>query len=209
DLFSRKGSRPGSNLTNAGHLPSPTLSDFSVDDDTMPKSSVSLKRIKLNFQPSDLETGVWHHFAYYMIPIDVESWHQQSIFSRFLQILQTPIFIIFRLTIPTVLEELADESEQDVYAQQPVDANQQISETTREIVTVLEGKELTFSTNPPESNHESEFDVNKQTETVEVNLEFMHGWCKPLNVFQCLLVPTLWPMLLTGKVARVENLRIG
>nr|CAH8856675.1 unnamed protein product [Trichobilharzia regenti] len=275
DLFSRKGSRPGSNLTNAGHLPSPTLSDFSVDDDTMPKSSVSLKRIKLNFQPSDLETGkqfattgdnivdkfghqeggfqdyeneneirklesgeeededltdeeeeeevkdecswlekwamqgVWHHFAYYMIPIDVESWHQQSIFSRFLQILQTPIFIIFRLTIPTVLEELADESEQDVYAQQPVDANQQISETTREIVTVLEGKELTFSTNPPESNHESEFDVNKQTETVEVNLEFMHGWCKPLNVFQCLLVPTLWPMLLTANGKCIGLLPIG
>ncbi|CAH8514149.1 unnamed protein product [Schistosoma turkestanicum] len=282
NLFSRKGSRHTSNMTNTpGYMQqSPTLSDYSVEeeDTTLPKSSVSLKKIKLNILPSDLEKGkqqitdigendlklsstspkfphqegsfkeyedvkeaaikeeeeddendndeeieeeeeeeemswlekwamkgVWHHFAYYMIPIDVESWPQQSIFSRFLQILQTPIFIVFRLTIPTVIEELADSTEREVSVEKSNVEQKKIDEQppSREITTIPEENKFTLNstTSQSESNHHStEFVTEKKTdnEPIAVNLELMHGWCKPLNVFQCLIVPALWPMLLTA-----------
>ncbi|XP_018651694.1 putative na/ca exchanger [Schistosoma mansoni] len=142
--------------------------------------------------------GVWHHFAYYMIPIDVESWPQQSVFSRFLQILQTPIFLVFRLTIPTVIEELADDTETQGFAQES-NIEQKINEPSREISTIPEENKFTLNSSQPELNHSNDFvPENTDREPVAVNLELMHGWCKPLNVFQCLLVPALWPMLLTA-----------
>uniref|UniRef100_A0A5K4F5Q4 Sodium/potassium/calcium exchanger 6 n=1 Tax=Schistosoma mansoni TaxID=6183 RepID=A0A5K4F5Q4_SCHMA len=268
NLFGRKGSHRTSNLTNMpSYMQSPTLSDYSIEEDTLPKSSLSLKKIKLNVLPSDLETGkqqipglgendikfsstspkfnhqeesfkehederettfrgegeeekdegdeeieeeemswlekwamkgVWHHFAYYMIPIDVESWPQQSVFSRFLQILQTPIFLVFRLTIPTVIEELADDTETQGFAQES-NIEQKINEPSREISTIPEENKFTLNSSQPELNHSNDFvPENTDREPVAVNLELMHGWCKPLNVFQCLLVPALWPMLLTA-----------
>ncbi|CAH8555577.1 unnamed protein product [Schistosoma intercalatum] len=268
NLFGRKGSHHTLNLTNTpNYMQSPTLSAYSLEEDTPPKSSLSLRKIKLNVLPSDLETGkqqmpgvgendikfsstlpkfnyqegslkqhddekettvrregvgendeedeeieeeeiswlekwamkgVWHHFAYYMIPIDVESWPQQSVFSRFLQILQTPIFLVFRLTIPTVIEELADDTETKGSAQQS-NIEQKINEPSREISTIPEENKFTLNSSQPELNHSNDFvPENTNHEPVAVNLELMHGWCKPLNVFQCLLVPALWPMLLTA-----------
>ncbi|KAH8870564.1 Mitochondrial sodium/calcium exchanger protein [Schistosoma japonicum] len=267
DLLNRKGSHHTPNLSApSGCLTSPTLSNYSVEEDGLPKSSVSLKKIKLHFPPSDLDTskqqmlasdendrkfsntlpkvnsqegdfkeydknekeatvgedeeedyyeseemeeeemswlqkwatkGVWHHFAYYMIPIDVESWHQQSIFSRFLQILQTPIFIVFRLTIPTVIEELTDDTEKEVSIQKP-NIEQKANGISQEINKITEENKFTLNYNQSEPSHSTEDVTEKTEEHVIINLELMHGWCKPLNVFQCLLVPALWPMLLTA-----------
>ncbi|CAH8555330.1 unnamed protein product [Heterobilharzia americana] len=57
DLFSRKGSRLASTLATPTHMPSPASSDYSAEDDTMQKSSSSLKKIKLHFLPTDSDTG--------------------------------------------------------------------------------------------------------------------------------------------------------
>ena len=219
-------------MTTPARIQSPSFSEEMVDDDNMAKSAVSLKKIKLDLIPKESENdvkekeleegeftdelpkgdeetfsenktwlekwamqGVWHHFAYCMIPIDVESWYEHSYFSRFLQILQVPIFLVFRLTIPTVLEELPDETfseeTESIPDTKPVEQDQ--------MSTVLEEPEPDQSSSNGEEIVESSETIPTSTETA---FDHMHGWCKPLNVAQCVIVPTLCPLLLTCKSAK-------
>ncbi|KER28275.1 hypothetical protein T265_13622, partial [Opisthorchis viverrini] len=230
---SKRVSRRTSIVTSPIRCPSPSPSDFSLDEGKFEKNAVSAKKITLDLVPKETlsmttpeqvdggqddtaeasqteevlsseaswliqwaSKGVWHHFAYYMIPIDVDSWPNLSIISKISQVLKVPIFVIFRLTIPTVFEELTDEAEILV-------DRGELVEVTRSMDAVVEESESGTNTSLPRCSSESlNSDPEKGGDSVEdvpfeLDLEAMHGWCKPLNVAQCIIVPTLWPLLLT------------
>lgn len=221
---SRKLSRVGSSTASPLRVPSPTTTAATTEDDAIFKStSIPTRKITLDLVPRSAEKPVrledsvgvqeiteidrveeqmeeklskwasksmWHHFVYYMIPVDIETWSETSWLSKFLQVLQTPIFMIFRITIPTVLEELLDESvENEVVIIK--DERKDVSRTMR---PVAEEPEPEYE-NEPIPNEQSV--VSEGQESTELDFEAMHGWCKPLNVLQCVIVPTLWPLLLT------------
>nr|AKN21567.1 slc24a-7 [Schmidtea mediterranea] len=48
--------------------------------------------------------GPWKHFALTILPVDLEEWREQSGFSKFLSIIQSPFMFILTLTIPIVDE---------------------------------------------------------------------------------------------------------
>ncbi|VDP68879.1 unnamed protein product [Echinostoma caproni] len=144
--------------------------------------------------------SMWHHFVYYMIPVDIEAWPETSLISKFLQILQTPLFMVFRITIPTVLEELMDETPDNEVA---VMKGERI-EVSRTMQPVQEEPESETEPTPKEQSILSE-----SQESSVLDFEAMHGWCKPLNVLQCVIVPTLWPLLLTSNGRCIGLIPIG
>ncbi|CAH8531095.1 unnamed protein product [Dicrocoelium dendriticum] len=144
--------------------------------------------------------GVWHHFIYCMIPVDVESWAEVSVLSKTIQLLQVPIFLIFRITIPTVLENFSDELPGVGLTDEHCDKLKE----KRPMETVVEETESETST--PTKKESPCFNETAHT---QLDLEAMHGWCKPLNVIQCAIVPTLWALLLTANGGSVGLSSIG
>ncbi|KAF7262318.1 hypothetical protein EG68_00336 [Paragonimus skrjabini miyazakii] len=150
--------------------------------------------------------GMWHHLAYYMIPFDVESWVELSVLSKVMQILKIPIFLIFRITIPTVLEELTDDMV--VEDEKKIEGNEKVEvahcdETTVDKAQYAGNSTLISSLFPTEIETKAE-----EQQPQMLDFEAMHGWCKPLNVAQCVIVPTLWPLLLTsdGKLLGITTI---
>ncbi|KAF8571268.1 hypothetical protein P879_01224 [Paragonimus westermani] len=140
--------------------------------------------------------GMWHHLAYYMIPFDVESWMELSVLSKIMQILKIPIFIIFRITIPTVLEELTDDV---VEGEQKKTEDTKKSEVKHSVETTIDGRRYDGNSAPMSTPFAIEINTKVEDEQPQMlDFEAMHGWCKPLNVAQCVIVPTLWPLLLTS-----------
>ncbi|CAL8096508.1 unnamed protein product [Calicophoron daubneyi] len=231
---SRRTSRLGSAMASAIHILSPIPSSPSEGDHI----ETSGKKITIDLVPKDVEDsdfptgstemsdstnlsdegeirekgwlerwasqGMWHHLGYYLIPIDLESWSENSILIRVMQVVRAPIFLLFRLTIPVVLEEMKEESVKmlvDVESLPPADEG---NETVDHMETVIE--------EDGQSSKQESKEINEmaQEEDAEIlDFEALHGWCKPLNVWHCLIVPMLWPMLLTNDGKLIGFSRIG
>ncbi|TPP64969.1 Sodium/potassium/calcium exchanger 6 mitochondrial [Fasciola gigantica] len=234
---SRKISRICSTINSPIRVPSPTMTAATVEDEPVSRAvSTATRKITLDLVPRAVEEqtrmegatavqemielgqaeedqpeekiwlskwaskSMWRHFVYYMIPIDIETWPETSWFSKSLQILQIPIFMIFRITIPTVLEELLDESAE---SQVEIVKGDRI-EVSRTMQPVEEEPESEGERTPKERSI-----VSESQESSELDYEAMHGWCKPLNVLQCVVVPTLWPLLLTSNGRCLGMMPIG
>ncbi|KAA3680067.1 solute carrier family 24 (sodium/potassium/calcium exchanger), member 6 [Paragonimus westermani] len=151
--------------------------------------------------------SMWHHLAYYMIPFDVESWVELSVLSKIMQILKIPIFIIFRITIPTVLEELTDDV---VEGEQKKTDGTGKSEETQSVETTVDKRRYAENSAPMSLPFAIEINTKVEDEQPQMlDFEAMHGWCKPLNVAQCVIVPTLWPLLLTSDGKLLGLTKIG
>nr|VZI52136.1 unnamed protein product [Spirometra erinaceieuropaei] len=170
--------------------------------------------------------GMWHHLVYSLCPIDIGEWKKISIPMKILQILQAPIFLLFRLTIPVVIEDLepappattqATEtvSSHDLEAASIQGAAGKIPEVTvsgskLSVTTTATESQISFQSSDtvstrvapatsegPDSRTDSRQPSISENSDGLVDFEQLHGWCRLLNCFQCLLTPMLWVMLIT------------
>nr|AKN21565.1 slc24a-5 [Schmidtea mediterranea] len=90
--------------------PAPKINIIS-EENQIEKSSVDSTLHTSSESDIDVETkdvqfpGLFKHFLMKIIPINFEEWKEQSLFSKVLSVIQSPIMFILTLTIPVVEEE--------------------------------------------------------------------------------------------------------
>ena len=145
--------------------------------------------------------GMWHHLLYCLCPIEISEWQELSIPVKILQIVQAPIFLLFRLTIPVVYEDLEPPSspQKDVEIQLFEDDEEaQAGDGTNAPNSAREGEAQLVEENPSRSDNDTS-EIRSYGDTTLVDFEDLHGWCRLLNCFQCLITPMLWVLLITGR----------
>ncbi|VDD82899.1 unnamed protein product [Mesocestoides corti] len=148
--------------------------------------------------------GMWHHLLYCLCPIDISEWKNLSIPVKILQIIQAPIFILFRLTIPVVYEDLEPTVPTPKGVEIPVNEEGGNEHTD---TNVEAGLEVDVSQKHSEANDDAE-EARSHPDFPLVDFEYLHGWCRLLNCFQCLLTPMLWVLLITGEGNICINLTV-
>ncbi|VDK82038.1 unnamed protein product [Dibothriocephalus latus] len=174
--------------------------------------------------------GMWHHLLYSLSPIDFDEWKRISLPMKLLQILQAPLFLLFRITIPVVIEDLEPAPPAPPASAQPTDASplpasnrdleagsfqgaanrggdESISGSKLSMTTVASESYISFrgseNVSPPvvavsaDGPEPSPSPSIPESSDGLMDFEQLHGWCRLLNCFQCLLTPMLWVMLIT------------
>ncbi|VDM19252.1 unnamed protein product [Hydatigera taeniaeformis] len=139
--------------------------------------------------------GMWHHLLYCLCPIEISEWQDLSTPVKIIQIIQAPIFILFRLTIPVVYEDLEPPSNSSPEAAADVIEDEEVTVcSTPHLDGGPNGRmEGEAQLNPPKTANER----SEETRSCVVDFEDLHGWCRLLNCFQCLITPMLWVLLIT------------
>ncbi|EUB59029.1 Sodium/potassium/calcium exchanger 6 [Echinococcus granulosus] len=143
--------------------------------------------------------GMWHHLLYCLCPIEISEWNDLSIPVKLLQIIQSPIFILFRLTIPVVYEDLEPTSTSTPESATDVSGAEGINLSSSTYVG-REGGEQMQARSPKNSSqtvNERGDELRSGLDSPLVDFEDLHGWCRLLNCFQCLITPMLWVLLIT------------
>lgn len=183
--------------------------------------------------------GMWHHLVYSICPIDLDEWKRISIPMKILQILQAPIFLLFRLTIPVVIEDLEPAPPASTEATEtslvPIpghdvevatiqgaaknSAGEAIIGSKVSMTTIVTESQNSFQSSktdfPPVATTAAEGSGPSRQPAISgssddlVDFEQLHGWCRLLNTFQCLLTPMLWVMLITIGGQSVGQHKIG
>ncbi|KAM3184824.1 hypothetical protein ACTXT7_007589 [Hymenolepis weldensis] len=148
--------------------------------------------------------SMWHHLIYTLCPVEISEWHELSIPVKIIQIIQAPIFLLFSLTIPVVYEDLEPNHPptRDSEIQMFGDRDEEVS--VGDVVVAATsgdsglGVDADVSYNrssriATEANDES----RSYIDLASVDFENLHGWCRLLNCFQCLITPMLWVLLIT------------
>ncbi|KAL3317067.1 hypothetical protein Ciccas_004284 [Cichlidogyrus casuarinus] len=137
--------------------------------------------------------NMWNHFLYTISPIDLTAWFSKKLPMKLLAILHAPLVLIFRLTIPIVLEELTDST---------------VVEDAAEIPSIMEDEAICPMDQIPsynKSNPPRQSDPYLELKDITVSNkqvldeEAMHGWCKILNCAHCIICPLSWTMLIASK----------
>lgn len=145
--------------------------------------------------------GMWHHLLYCLCPIEISEWSDLSTPVKLLQIIQAPIFILFRLTIPVVYEDLepTPSSASETATEAIVDEGLTVFSSAH----VDEGSDEQMVTETPRNLSRTANERSEETRSCVdsslVDFEDLHGWCRLLNCFQCLITPMLWVLLITGE----------
>nr|CDS30513.1 sodium:potassium:calcium exchanger 6 [Hymenolepis microstoma] len=148
--------------------------------------------------------GMWHHLIYTLCPVDISEWHELSIPVKFIQIIQAPIFLLFSLTIPVVYEDLEPSHQlaRDSEIQMFGDENEEVV-ISDAIISTFSGDTESAGDAGVSHNHTSQVtteindDSRSYIDLSSVDIEDLHGWCRLLNCFQCLITPMLWVLLIT------------
>ncbi|CDS35777.1 sodium:potassium:calcium exchanger 6 [Echinococcus multilocularis] len=143
--------------------------------------------------------GMWHHLLYCLCPIEISEWHDLSIPVKLLQIIQSPIFILFRLTIPVVYEDLEPTSTSKPESATDVSGAEDINLSSSTYVGREGGEEMQARSpkNSSQRVNERGDELRSGLDSPLVDFEDLHGWCRLLNCFQCLITPMLWVLLIT------------
>lgn len=158
--------------------------------------------------------GMWHHLLYTLCPVEISEWHELSIPVKVIQIIQAPIFLLFNLTIPVVYEDLepapspVGENEVRLFGNEGGDGN----DGSMAVTPGDEEGDIEVKVNADGSNNRSSrvaTEANDETSAYmdlsHVDIEDLHGWCRLLNCFQCLITPMLWVLLITGKLGILKS----
>ncbi|KAM7533130.1 hypothetical protein Aperf_G00000126061 [Anoplocephala perfoliata] len=145
-------------------------------------------------------------FVNWASKVEISKWHELSTPVKIIQIIQSPIFLLFTLTIPVVYEDLEPtpspvrENEIQMFGDEEGDGSIESRAVTPgdEKGDIEEGVDADASHNPSSRVATA---TNEETsgyiDFSHVDIEDLHGWCRLLNCFQCLITPMLWVLLIT------------